>query len=352
MAEKDKKYYWLKLKRDFFKRHDIQIIEDMHNGKDYILFYVKLLCESVDHNGELRFNEEIPYNDEMLATITRTNIDIVRSAIKIFTKLQMMEMLDDGTIYMREVQKMLGGETYWAERKRIQKERQLNVGYEYIKVLSQEQIALPNGETRFIDEKRYGGNGKLVWERAKGKCEVCGSEENLCIHHNNEYSNKLEDLVLVCRSCHRKIETNKITVGNFPTCPSKSIDIELEKDLDKEIKEKECIEKDTTPFDTFISKYSINVDNYSAMITEMDFNLLDKAFSESNWLCENYVSLSRICKDYEKIVGGYYKDFVKPKEDKPDHLTDAEFLILKGFSKEWVMALSEEERAEKRKKWE
>ena len=70
MAEKDKKYYWLKLKRDFFKRHDIQIIEDMPNGKDYILFYVKLLCESVDHDGRLRFNEEIPYNEEMLATIS------------------------------------------------------------------------------------------------------------------------------------------------------------------------------------------------------------------------------------------------------------------------------------------
>ena len=30
----DKKYYWLKLKKDFFKRHDIQIIESMPNDKD------------------------------------------------------------------------------------------------------------------------------------------------------------------------------------------------------------------------------------------------------------------------------------------------------------------------------
>ena len=124
MAEKDKKYYWLKLKRDFFKRHDIQIIEDMPNGKDYILFYLKLLCESVDHDGRLRFNEEIPYNEEMLATITRTNVDTVRSAIKIFTQLQMMEMFDDGTIFMREVQKMLGCESYWAERSRVYRAKQ------------------------------------------------------------------------------------------------------------------------------------------------------------------------------------------------------------------------------------
>ena len=124
MAEKDKKYYWLKLKRDFFKRHDIQIIEDMPNGKDYILFYLKLLCESVDHNGNLRFNDEIPYNEQMLSTITRTNIDVVRSAIKVFSSLKMLEILDDGTYYMNEVNKMLGCESYWAEKKRLQREKQ------------------------------------------------------------------------------------------------------------------------------------------------------------------------------------------------------------------------------------
>lgn len=121
MAEKDKRYYWLKLKRDFFKRHDIQIIEDMDNGKDYILFDLKLLCESVDHEGNLRFSKEIPYNDKMLATITRTNVDVVRTAVKIFTELGMMELLDDGTYYMNKVEEMIGSETYWAEKKRMQR---------------------------------------------------------------------------------------------------------------------------------------------------------------------------------------------------------------------------------------
>ena len=106
--ESDGKFYWLKLKRDFFKRHDIRIIEEMPNGKDYILFYLKLLCESVDHEGKLRFSESIPYSDVMLSTITYTNIDIVRSAIKAFTNLDMMEIMDDGTIFMTEVEKMIG----------------------------------------------------------------------------------------------------------------------------------------------------------------------------------------------------------------------------------------------------
>ncbi len=121
-----KKYFWLKLKRDFFKRHDIQIIEAMPNGKDYILFYLKLLCESVDHEGNLRFSDQIPYNDQMLSTITNTNVDVVRQAIKIFTELGMMEVLDDGTLYMHEVQKLLGFETEWARKKREYREELKN----------------------------------------------------------------------------------------------------------------------------------------------------------------------------------------------------------------------------------
>ena len=114
----NRKFYWLKLQKDFFKRHDVKIIEAMENGKDYLLFYLKLLCESVDHEGNLRFSETIPYDDKMLATITGTNVDIVRSAIKVFTGLHMIDILDDQTIFMTEVSKMIGCEGASAERMR------------------------------------------------------------------------------------------------------------------------------------------------------------------------------------------------------------------------------------------
>ena len=118
------KYYWLKLKRDFFKRHDVRIIEEMPNGKDYILFYLKLLLESVDHEGRLRFNDTIPYNEQMLSVITHTNIDIVRSAMRVFMDLQLVDILDDQTIYMTEVEKLVGSETSVAERVRKHREKQ------------------------------------------------------------------------------------------------------------------------------------------------------------------------------------------------------------------------------------
>lgn len=104
-------YYWLRLKRDFFKRHDIRIVESMDNGKEYVLFYLKLLAEAIDHEGMLRFSEMIPYNEKMLATITDTNVDIVRSAMKVLTELQLIDILDDQTIYMTEVNSMIGGTT-------------------------------------------------------------------------------------------------------------------------------------------------------------------------------------------------------------------------------------------------
>lgn len=125
MAEynKDKKYYWLKLQKDFFKRHDIRLIQSMPNGTEYVLFYLKLMVESLAHNGRLRFSEKIPYDESMLAVITDTNIDIVRNATRILEELGMLQVLDDSTIYMTEVNNLIGVQTEGAERKQLQRQK-------------------------------------------------------------------------------------------------------------------------------------------------------------------------------------------------------------------------------------
>lgn len=103
-----KKYYWLKLKKDFFKRHDIQIIESLPNGKEYVLFYLKLLCESIDHKGMLRFSEDIPYTEDMLATITGTDKQIVYDAMKCFEDFGIVEVQEDGTFHLKQADRMIG----------------------------------------------------------------------------------------------------------------------------------------------------------------------------------------------------------------------------------------------------
>lgn len=117
-----KKYHWIKLPENFFKRHDIKIIKQMENGEKYVVFYQQLLLESISHEGELRFSDMIPYDERMLATITDTDIDVVRSAMKLLTELGMIEILDDATIYMSELQKMVGTND-GAERVRKHRER-------------------------------------------------------------------------------------------------------------------------------------------------------------------------------------------------------------------------------------
>ena len=164
------KYYWLKLRRDFFKRHDIKVIEKMPNGKDYVLFYLKLLLESIDHEGKLRFNEYIPYNEDMLSAVTDTNIDVVRSAMKLFISLKFIEIEEDETIFMKEVERMIGSETKWAEKKRLQRQREDNVP------LIEDNVPLlsPNcpteKETEFREEsleKRISFNQSLGFDAEK-----------------------------------------------------------------------------------------------------------------------------------------------------------------------------------------
>ena len=47
MAEKDKKYYWLKLKRDFFYDNAIILLKAQKDGSSLIICYLKMLCMSI-----------------------------------------------------------------------------------------------------------------------------------------------------------------------------------------------------------------------------------------------------------------------------------------------------------------
>ncbi|NMM62355.1 hypothetical protein HBE96_06565 [Clostridium sp. P21] len=113
-----KRYYWLKLKENFFEREEIKVIENSPNGKDYIIFYLKLLLKSISNEGKLKFRNIIPYTPEMLSSITATNVDTVRIATDLFIKLGLMEIWDDGTMFIVETQNMIGSESDSAARMR------------------------------------------------------------------------------------------------------------------------------------------------------------------------------------------------------------------------------------------
>lgn len=101
------KYHWLKLKKDFFRRHDIKILERV-GGERITLLYLKLLCESVDHNGYLRFSSEIPYTAESLSAVMDISGEDMKNALELLKEYKLLEIQEDGTIYMPKVEGMVG----------------------------------------------------------------------------------------------------------------------------------------------------------------------------------------------------------------------------------------------------
>lgn len=122
------KFFWLKLDKNFFQQHDVRLIESMPNGKEMLLFYIKLLAESVSHDGNLRFSDEVAYDNEVLAGITNTDISIVESAMSLFEKFKLVEIKEDATITMTQIKDMTGSVTDWAEKKRRYRETKTNEG--------------------------------------------------------------------------------------------------------------------------------------------------------------------------------------------------------------------------------
>lgn len=109
-----KKYYWLKLKNDFFDDDTIKYIEEQENGIKYSNFYLKLCLKSVETKGKLiRLVGEtlIPYDVKSLSTLTGVDFDTVDSAMRLFNKLGVISFLDNGELYLNQIDELIGSET-------------------------------------------------------------------------------------------------------------------------------------------------------------------------------------------------------------------------------------------------
>ena len=69
------------------------------------------MMKAINYDGRLVVKDVIPYNPQMLATVTHSNANTVRSAINIFIKFGLMITLDDGTLCKNEAQSLLGSKT-------------------------------------------------------------------------------------------------------------------------------------------------------------------------------------------------------------------------------------------------
>lgn len=115
----NKKYYYIKLKEDFFDREEIVLLEGERDGFKYSNFLLKLYLKSLRGDGRLIFNEFIPYDTKMLAKITRFSENFTKKALKKLQNFGLIEVLDDGVIYMLNIQDFIGESSTEADRKRV-----------------------------------------------------------------------------------------------------------------------------------------------------------------------------------------------------------------------------------------
>lgn len=114
----NKKYYYLRLKENFFDSDEMVILESMPDGYLYTNILLKLYLRSLKNEGRLMFNDRIPFNPQMLSTITRQPVGVIEKALNIFQELKLIEILDNGAIYMLDIQNFIGKTTTEADRQR------------------------------------------------------------------------------------------------------------------------------------------------------------------------------------------------------------------------------------------
>lgn len=153
MADKTK-YYYLKIKENFFDTEDMKLLESMENGYLYSNILMKMYLLSLKHGGELIYKERIPYNSKMLATVLNHNIDIVEKAIKIFESLGLIEILDSGAIFMLDIQNYIGKSSDEADRIRQYRNKINNKKQEMLQMYDKSTTNFANIKDKDIDRDK------------------------------------------------------------------------------------------------------------------------------------------------------------------------------------------------------
>ena len=127
MADYDNtRYYWLQLREEFFESDEIDWLEEQPNGPAQVLFYLKLCLKSLKTNGLLvrRVGQMlIPYDAEKLADFTRSDVNTVQCAIVNLKMCGLVEVLEDGTIFMAHLSNLIGSASGGALKKQQQRAR-------------------------------------------------------------------------------------------------------------------------------------------------------------------------------------------------------------------------------------
>lgn len=119
---------WIKICTEIFDDESIKLIEEMPEGDAIIVIWFKLLIQAGKNNdcGIIYFKKDIPYTDEMLATVFKRPLNVIRMAINVFRQFGMIEILDTQGILISNWEKHqnIEGLDKIREQNRIRKQKE------------------------------------------------------------------------------------------------------------------------------------------------------------------------------------------------------------------------------------
>lgn len=209
----NKRYYWLKLQENFFDDDTIDFIESQENGEKYVLFYLKLCLKALKNEGKLiRCVGEmlLPYDDSGIAKLTRTNIDVVRSALSLFNKIGLIKKLDSGEIYLTQLNEMVGTET---QKAKYMRERRLQDSKK-ITMLPESVTMLPECYKNVTQSIEYRDKENRDIELEKEKDIECTKSVHLYENYTQEKQQRqkrfiipsVEEIAAYCRERNNTVD--------------------------------------------------------------------------------------------------------------------------------------------------
>lgn len=123
-SSKQKRYFWLKLKEDWFSGTTEKYLKSLPAGDSLLITYLKIQLMSLKTEGFLKFERLLPSAEEEIAMLIDEPVNNVRLLINVLLKTGAIERLDDNSLYLLSLQNLIGSEGSSTDRVRRFRERQ------------------------------------------------------------------------------------------------------------------------------------------------------------------------------------------------------------------------------------
>ncbi len=169
----DKRFYWIKLKTDFFNREDIDFLLSQENGCQYVVLYQMLCLNTANNNGllENKINEVIiPYDIKKIVRDTKYfDYDTIVVALELFKKLGLIYEEENKILKISSFEDMVGSEAgnANAQRQKRYRERQKQIKLQSVTpgvTKNNEEYRDKSIEYRDIDNKSIDNKYKYIVE--------------------------------------------------------------------------------------------------------------------------------------------------------------------------------------------